>query len=123
MSNQVIGYDNTCGLAAVCKNPSRSSFSKGSKLLARLPFVHDRLHLVGHNLPKCKEEYNLKRMPGTEKWNSECAEQDYSDLYLHRQLFNHTNRERSAICVALIFHEKNMQNANIQSEINPGGSY
>ena len=48
MKDQVIGYDNVCGLAAVCKNPCRSTFSEGAKLVSKLKFVHDRLHLQGH---------------------------------------------------------------------------
>ena len=110
MKYQVIGYDNACGLAAVCKNPKRRSFSQGSKLLSTLPFFHDRLHLGGHKSKRCKQEYNLDRIPGTKKWITECAEQDYADFYLHKQLFHHTSKERSAIWVALIFHEKNMKN-------------
>ena len=110
MKKQLIGYDNACGLAAVWKNSKHTSFSQGSKLLSTLPFVYDRLHLGGHKFKRCKEEYNIDRIPGTENWNTECAEKDYADFYLHKQLFHHTSKERSAIWVALIFHEKNMQN-------------
>ena len=110
MRNKTIGYDNVCGLAAVVKNLCRSSFSDGAKLLAKLNFVHDRLYLEGHTNPLCRTHYNLENIPGSAKWNSECAEQEFEDFSQHKKLIHHSSRERSAIWVLLIFHEKNLQN-------------
>ena len=110
MKNQIIGYDNVCALAAVCKNPCRKSFSEGAKMLSEMRFVHDRLHLKGHTNELCRKIYNLDKIPESAKWNSECAEQEFSDFFRHKSLFHHSSRERSAIWIALIFHEKNIQN-------------
>ena len=110
MRNKIIGYDNVCGLAAAAKNPCRSSFSEEAKLLAQLKFVHDRMHIAGHTNELCRIHYNLENLPDTKTWSSECAEQEFTEFSQHKKLFHHTSRGRSAIWVALIFHENNLLN-------------
>ena len=77
MERLFVGYDNACGLAAVAKNPSRSNFSKGAKIVSKIKFIHDRQHLKNHKKDVCQAQYNIDNFPGTKLWNTECAEQEF----------------------------------------------
>ena len=58
-----ICYDDACHLKKFARDPARASLTDQSKQLASVEMVVDRMHMIGHVDPWCKEHCDADKIP------------------------------------------------------------